>query len=227
MKNFARWLLLSQCLSTPVLGAVNHAVSNSVVQILGLDPQGRMYFGSGVVTGPGMVVTNCHVVRGGGRIAVSRGAETFRVTRERVDIQRDLCLLETPGIGTPQASLGAISRLKPGQPLYFYGYPRALGMMFSEGAVKALHPYQGSRIIETSAFFTLGGSGGGLFDRNGKLVGLATFLTPGHSGGYYAIPSEWIRKVRAQPLGEVAPLSGVSFWEDPSQLPGFLRRPGQ
>ena len=225
MKNIARWLLLSPLLAGPVLGEVNHAVANSVVQIRGLDPQGRMYFGSGVVTGPGKVVTNCHVVRGGGRIAVSRGAETFRVTREQADIQRDLCVLETPGIGRPHASLGTISRLKPGQPLYFYGYPRALGMMFSEGAVKALHPYQGSRIIETSAFFTLGGSGGGLFDRNGKLVGLATFLTQGHRGAYYAIPSEWIRKVQTQTPSPVAPLTGVSFWEDSLHLPAFLQPP--
>ena len=225
MKMMVRWVLLSHLFAVPSWAQINHAVANSVVQIRGLDPQGRMYFGSGVVTEPGTVVTNCHVVRGGGRIVVSRGAETFSVTGERADTHRDLCLLEAPGIADPKARLGAISRLKPGQPLYFYGYPRALGMMFTEGAVKALHPYKGSRIIETSAFFTLGGSGGGLFDRHGKLVGLATFLTQGHSGGYYAIPSDWIREVQAQPAVKIAPLSGLSFWEDALHLPTFLQPP--
>lgn len=228
MNALSRWVFLISgwLVADMAIATINHAVSASVVQIRGVDIQGRMYFGSGVVTGPGTVVTNCHVVRGGGKIAVFRGAERYAVRRERIDVQRDLCLLDVPGMQVPRAQLGHISSLKSGQPLYFYGYPRALGMSFSEGAVKALHPYRGSRIIETSAFFTLGGSGGGLFDRKGKLVGLATFLAPGHSGGYYAIPSEWIASVKARPLVEVAPLQGLSFWEDPAQFPAFLKRPG-
>ena len=228
MSKLSRWVFVISgwFLADMAMAAVNHAAAATVVQIRGVDPQGRMYFGSGVVTGPGTVVTNCHVVRGGGKIAIFRGAESYPVNRERIDVERDLCLLDAPGIKTPRAQLGRISGLKSGQPLYFYGYPRALGISFSEGAINALHSYLGSRIIETSAFFTLGGSGGGLFDRKGKLVGLATFLAPGHSGGYYAIPSEWIASVKARPLVEVAPLQGLSFWEDPAQFPAFLNRPG-
>ncbi len=228
MNILGRWMLLISgwLLADAAMATVNHSVSASVVQIRGVDTQGRMYFGSGVVTGPTTVVTNCHVVRGGGKIAIFRGPESYVVHRERIDVQRDLCLLEAPGMQAAKARLGQISSLKSGQPLYFYGYPRALGMSFSEGTVKALHPFRGSRIIETSAFFTLGGSGGGLFDRKGRLVGLATFLAPGHSGRYYAIPSEWIASVEARPLVEIGPLRGLSFWEDPAQFPAFLKRPG-
>jgi hypothetical protein len=116
--------------------------------------------------------------------------------------------------------------LKPGKPLYFYGYPRALGMSMSAGEVKRLHPFGGSRIIETSAFFTLGGSGGGLFDAQGRLVGLATFLAPGHQGAYYAIPAEWIAAVKVRSSEPVQTLTGLSFWEEPMKLPAFLKAPG-
>ena len=166
----------------------HHAAARSVVQIRGVDPQGKRFYGSGVITGPGKVVTNCHVVRGGGKIAVFHGFEAFAVSGERADVLRDLCVLDTPGIAGPQARIGKTSSLRPGQPLAYYGYPRALGMSYSAGSVTTLHPFGGSRVIETSAFFTLGGSGGGLFDQRGKLVGLATFLAPGHGGAFHPHP---------------------------------------
>ena len=205
--------------------AVDYAVARSVAQIRGLDGQGKLYFGSGVIIGRGLVATNCHVVRSGGRIGVFRGAESFRVARVRADTFRDLCLLDTPGLETAQARMGRSAALKPGKPLYFYGYPRALGMSMSAGEVKRLHPFDGSRIIETSAFFTLGGSGGGLFDSQGRLVGLATFLAPGHQGAYYAIPAEWIAVVKARSSEPVQTLTGLSFWEEPVKLPAFLKAP--
>lgn len=218
-------MLMQWLVSSPVRADINHTVSNSVVQIRGLDPQGRMYYGSGVVTEPGRVATNCHVVRNGGKIGVYRGGESYRATAERADVHKDLCLLEVPGIGSPHARLGRGTDLRPQQTLYFYGYPRALGMSFSEGIIKKLIPFGGSRIIETSAFFTLGGSGGGLFDRRGKLVGLATFLSPGHSGQYYAVPSDWITRLKSQPARAIERLQGLSFWEDAASLPTFLKRP--
>lgn len=219
-------LLLGALSSAPISAEPDHAVSRVVVQVRGVDEQGKMYYGSGVVTGPNTVATNCHVVRGGGRIAVFLGYRSFRVERERADTLRDLCLLEAPGLASPVARIGKAAGLKRGHPLSFYGYPRALGMAYSAGTVKSLHPFGGSRIIETSAFFTLGGSGGGLFDRSGKLVGLATFLAPGHGGAYYAIPADWIAAVRAQAPQAIAPLPGRSFWEETAHLPAFLRRPG-
>ena len=213
-------------LAPAVRAEPDHSVAQSVVQIRGVDPQGRMYFGSGVVIGTGTVVTNCHVVRGGGRVGVFRGGEGYAVNGERVDVHRDLCILDVPGLGGPQAGLARLSQLKTGQPLAFYGYPRALGMSFSEGTLRQLHPFGGSRVLETSAFFTLGGSGGGLFDRRGRLVGLATFLAPGHSGRYYAIPADWIAMVKKHAPTAIMPLQGRSFWEEPTRLPDFLKRPG-
>ena len=218
---------LALTVQVAVSETVDYSVARSVAQIRGLDAQGRLYFGSGVVIGKAMVATNCHVVRAGGRIGVFRGAENYRVIRVRADTYKDLCVLDTPGLDAPQVRMGRSSALKTGKSLYFYGYPRALGMTMSAGEVKRLHPFGGSRIIETSAFFTLGGSGGGLFDSQGRLAGLATFLAPGHQGAYYAIPADWIAAVKARPAEPVQTLTGLSFWEEPVKLPAFLKAPGQ
>jgi S1-C subfamily serine protease len=230
MKQITRWgrllISLATWVSLAATADVDHSVSRSVVQIRGVDAAGRMFYGSGVAVAPETVATNCHVMRTAQRAAIYRSGEVFPVDSQRGDIQRDLCLLHAAGITAPLATVGNANRLKTGNTLYFYGFPRALSMSFSEGKVKAVHTYEGSRIIETTAFFTLGGSGGGLFDRSGRLVGLATFLAPGHSGAYYAIPANWIAPLQSQKSQAIAPLQGLSFWEQPLTLPTFLKRPG-
>ena len=110
------------------------ALNQQVLRVNVKHNNGQAGLGSAVVIGQDQVVTNCHVVRGGGKIAIFRGPESYVVQRERIDVQRDLCLLEAPGMQAAKARLGQISSLKSGQPLYFYGYPRALGMSFSEGS---------------------------------------------------------------------------------------------
>jgi len=210
-------------------GEPDHAVAQSVVKLRGLDASGRIFYGSGVAVGVDAVATNCHVTRNAAHVAILRGAQGFPVRGQRADVRRDVCLLDVPGLHIASARLGHADRLKPGQPLNFYGYPRALGLSFSRGDIKALHRFDDSRIIETNAFFTLGGSGGGLFDDAGRLVGLATFLAPGHAGAYYAIPADWIGRVKKTRLfSPLQPVPGLSFWEqERTRLPAFLRGPGR
>ncbi|TSA05447.1 MAG: serine protease [Methylococcus sp.] len=207
-------VLLGLVMSTPLWAlAPDMKVASHVVQIRGIHPDGRSYFGSGVAVSKDRVATNCHVVRSGGRVAVFRGGEAYKATRQQVDIIHDVCVLEVPGLPVKAAPLESIQHLKVGQALAFYGYPRALGLSFSEGKLRRIKAMAGIQIIETSTFFTLGGSGGGLFDRQGRLVGLATFLAPGHAGGYFAVPVDWVKSVEKAPYQAIEPLQGLSFWE--------------
>lgn len=208
------------------LAELDHAVSLSVVQIRAYAPTGRMFLGSGVVVGAERVATNCHVTRDAERILVSKGALGYAATSQRADTRHDLCLLAVPGIAVPTVKLGQAGALSVGQPLRFYGYPRGIGIAFAEARVRALHAFEGGRVIETTADFTFGGSGGGLFDEQGRLVGLATFLSAAQSQGY-AIPADWIATLESGPANRIGPLQGVAFWEDKAGLPGFLKPPGQ
>jgi serine protease Do len=194
-------------------GGPDHRVSNSVVQIRGVASDQRHYFGSGVVVAPKTIATNCHVVRSGGTLGVYRGYRSYVVTAMKVNVQRDLCLLHVPDLDFHPARIARLKTVQAGEQLFFYGFPRALGMSYTDGKVISVSRKNGIPLIETSAFFTLGGSGGGLFDVQGRLVGLATFISKGHGGGYYAISSELIAEVSRQPLVAVAPLEGAAFWE--------------
>lgn len=130
-------------------------------------------------------------------------------------------------VSLPAAKLGRSARLSIGETVYLYGFPRAVGIAFSQGQVRSLHPYKRGRIIETSADFSEGASGGGVFNNRGELIGLATFFSAGHDRHYYAIPSDWIASLAKAVPRKIEPIDGIPFWQDPKKLPAFLRRPGR
>lgn len=210
---------------------VNHALSLSVVQVHAFPEGGKILLGSGVIIGPGRVATNCHITQRAKTVVISKGAVRYDAVSQRADVSRDLCIVEVPTMEAPSAhlsvaKLGQASRLSVGEPLYLYGFPRAIGIAFSQGQVQSLHPYQSSLIIETSADFSEGASGGGIFNDEGELIGLATFFSAGYERHYYAIPSDWIGDlVKAIPR-KIEPIAGIPFWQDVEKLPAFLRRPG-
>jgi len=218
-------MALTVSLPGPAAADVDHTLSLSVVQIHAYPAGGPMFFGSGVAVGGDKVATNCHVTRSAHVIAVAKGPLRYRVSVQQADPHHDLCLLTVPGLSIPQAKLGSAAKLSVGESIYFYGFPRAIGMSFSAGRVEALHPFEGSLVIETSTDFVQGASGGGLFNEAGQLIGLATFLTAGKAGRNYGIPADWIPALAGSEANSVAPLSGASFWEDLKHLPGFLKRP--
>jgi serine protease Do len=199
-------------------------LSISVVQVRVLNAAGKGYFGSGVVVAENEVITNCHVTRQAVRIEVAKGALVFPVFGQRADMANDLCLLRTGPMPLRVAELRDAASVKAGEKSFYYGYSGGIDAFFAPGRVATTHPHDGMAVIETSSGFALGGSGGGLFDARGRLMGVTTFLASGHAGGYFAMPAEMIRRVRTLPEGDVAPIDGLAIWEqsDAAQ-PWFLR----
>jgi serine protease Do len=216
-------------LSTLLLGArIVHAseedARNSVIKVVALRA-GSVTFGSAVVIAPERVITNCHVVRNSSEIKlISRGRVWYgRVTAH--DVGRDLCVVTAPELDIPSARIGSSRALAVGHAVFAAGYPGGEQFTSSAGHVKGLHEAYGSRVIQTSAYFQPGASGGGLFDVDGRLVGILTFK--GASGGdfHFVLPVEWVTKL----IDEDTPvkstlLSGRSFWENElREQPFFLQ----
>jgi hypothetical protein len=95
------------------------------------------------------------------------------------------------------------------------------------GQVLALHAYDEGRIIESSAPFNSGSSGGGLFDAGGALIGLLTFRLRNSEVSYYSVPVQWIREAlpAESQWKSVHPLEATTpFWQgEPEELPYFMR----
>ncbi|MDX2217450.1 MAG: trypsin-like peptidase domain-containing protein [Burkholderiales bacterium] len=168
-------------------------VTNSVAKVIVSDFNGNpVSTGSGVVVAPGILITNCHVVKDGRQIQVKFPKETFSATVQSRNEERDLCQLYAGNITARPVPVSSANTLKVGQKVYAIGSPQGLENTLSEGLVSALREVDGGKIIQTSAAVSPGSSGGGLFDQFGNLVGVITFQARQGQNLNFALPADWI-----------------------------------
>lgn len=163
--------------------------------------------GSGVVTGPFQITTNCHVVDGATKIGIRREGKRLNAELFATDSTRDLCILQVSDKIGPSLSVRESTTLKIGQRVYAIGAPLGLELSLSEGIISSLRKADHGFLIQTTTPISPGSSGGGLFDENGALIGITTFQTTKGQNLNFAVPAEWIlsvpkRHARASELNE-------------------------
>jgi tetratricopeptide (TPR) repeat protein len=167
--------------------------SPSVVVVLAADVAGRTVSeGSGVVIGPGEVVTNHHVVEAGTTVKVRAGKQEFPAVVRYPDPGHDLCLLAVTGLAAPAATLASARALKVGEKVFAIGAPEGLALTMSEGIVSSLPTLDNDVVIQTTAPISPGSSGGGLFDAQGRLVGITSYYLKKGQNLNFALPADWI-----------------------------------
>lgn len=186
--------------------------------------------GSGVVIGKDAVVTNCHVIEEAKRIVALHTGRELEATPDISDLDRDLCHLSVPGLAAVPVVLWE-SRLTVGQRVYAIGAPEGLELTISEGLVSSIRQFDGSQYIQTSAAISAGSSGGGLFDTEGRLVGITAFFVPEGQNINFALPVAWISELLARG-GKSVPVAkdaAVTKWQaraaelrDRNDAPGLL-----
>ena len=168
-------------------------VSPSIVTIVAPVSERAYNQGSGVVVAPETVITNCHVLRKAKSISVKHGHEYLQAKLEYPDVERDLCQIKVPNLKAPPVKIAPPASLRVGQRVYALGNPEGLELTFSEGLFSALRGAEGNKRMQISATITHGSSGGGLFDDQGRLVGITSSgLKEGGLGLNFAIPAEYI-----------------------------------
>lgn len=175
---------------------VFNKVKDSIVVIKTLDSKGLLKSqGSGVIISPGRIATNCQVVKGGAFYKVCRGKQIVAADMYAEDQDKDICILNARGITGKPAQFGRAAELKTGIPVYAVGAPEGLELSLSDGIVDLLRGGP-TPIIKTTAVLSPGSSGGGLFDGEGRLVGLTTLYSEGGRNLSFAMPVEWIGQIR-------------------------------
>jgi hypothetical protein len=200
-------------------------VRPSLVQVIGVGANGRYHMGSGVSLPNGTVVTNCHVTLAAKRVMLFGGTRGEGAQLQAADVAHDICALYFPELLHPPATVSSSRSLKLGDPVYAVGFNAGRSISFQSGEVVELFDHDGGLVIRTSAAFTHGASGGGLFDQEGRLVGILTFFRTQPGGtSYFAVPAEWLHALDKTPAQEVGPLAGIPFWaEQTHRQPAFLQ----
>jgi serine protease Do len=167
----------------------------------------RQSQGSGfIVTPDGYLLTNAHVVGGGGDITVKlTDKREFKARLIGADKRTDVALLKIDaGRPLPYVALGDSAKARVGDWVLAVGNPFGLGGSVNAGIVSA----QGRDInsgpyddyIQIDAPINRGNSGGPLFDAQGRVIGVNTAIyspTGGNVGIGFAIPADAVRSVVA------------------------------
>lgn len=138
--------------------------------------------GSGIILSPdGLVLTNSHVIQGGGRsgwrVRLSDSQElpatVINPGAGAGNIFRDLALVQIKGVNDlPVAQLAAAQE---GEQVWAIGAPYARPEVVTQGILRRLTP---DGIILTTAEVHPGNSGGPLLNQQGQVVGINTAVNP-------------------------------------------------
>ncbi|HLB15492.1 MAG TPA: serine protease [Burkholderiales bacterium] len=205
-------LVLAALLATPAQALepdkLFEKLSPSVFVVLAQDARGGpLSQGSGVVVASERIITSCHVLAKAERLRVERGNVSYGATLEFPDTERDLCQLHVKELRAPPVAIVGSGGLRIGQRVYAIGAPVGLELTMSDGLISSLRGPDGKApLIQTTAPMSSGSSGGGLFDAEGNLVGIATFglVATAIQNINFAVPAEWVREVPARARAALA-----------------------
>ena len=151
------------------------------------------------------IITNWHVIDDAVKLEVwlypdKMVDEDYLINNEdsytakliKVNKKKDLAMLEVNGLpfGIKPVNYGKFKDIKIGETLFAIGHPKGLLWSFTSGMVSQIRPdynwrYLSTRhhanVIQTQTPINEGNSGGPLFNREKKLVGVNTFTTDGEN----------------------------------------------
>lgn len=200
-------------------------LGHSVVMVTTDMPGGSNGRGSGVVVSPEYVATNCHVIANSNGANIAKFRDGYQPTGLKANWRRDVCLLKFDSLPFKPIPMRDSHTLKYEEEVFSLSFPAAAPVpQPSYGTIKGIHPYDGGLIVRSNASFSMGSSGGALFDQNFNLIGLTTFKSPGHHAFYYSLPVEWIKELMATPDVISLKTNEVPFWAlPPEQRPYFMQ----
>jgi len=161
--------------------------------------------GSGVIIDKsGLVLTNNHVVAGGGKVVVKlNDGREFEATEVKTDPSTDLAIVRIKADGDlPVAPLGNSDNVRVGDWVLALGQPFGLTDTITAGIISAkgrgIGITEHEEFLQTDAAINPGNSGGPLVNLQGEVVGINTAISS-TSGGYqgigFAVPvnvAKWV-----------------------------------
>jgi S1-C subfamily serine protease len=185
----------------------------AVVRVLGT-ACGLGVEGSGWIAGPGLVVTNAHVVAGESDTTVTspESGARFDAAAVHYDPKNDLALLRVSGLsGTP---LSLAQQVRSGTPGALLGYPEngpftiAPARVGTTGPVVTQDSYGNGPVTRELTSLRgevrSGNSGGPVVDGDGKVMGTVFAATTQGRPGGYAVPNAVVAAALGDSNGEVS-----------------------
>ncbi|MFO7565160.1 MAG: trypsin-like peptidase domain-containing protein [Enhygromyxa sp.] len=165
----------------------------------------------------GTLATNHHVIANARQLQIKLldGTELDRVELLTSNEHADLALLRVDPKQLPASltvtTLGDSEAVEVGEPVSVIGNPLGLDHTLTNGIVSARRIYKGERFIQMSAPISPGNSGGPVFDRHARVIGVSVAQMIGGQNLNLAVPVSQLRALIAEDYPERRSF-GASSW---------------
>ena len=192
---------------SPASARIYDRVKASVVtvEVHSGNREAKSALGSGyVVSAPGVVVTNYHVVESflaepeRFEVRVRAGADSFPATVRAFDVENDLAVLSVPGLRAAPLSV-APELPPPGSPIVALGNPHGLGLSLIEGIFNGFAAKGAVDRMLLSMPLNSGMSGGPILDTQGRIIGTNVSVMYLSNSLSFGVPAAKIAPLLAAP----------------------------
>jgi S1-C subfamily serine protease len=175
--------------------------SKAVAKLFIQDANGkRIGTASGVFISPdGLLVTNAHVATAakGGQILAQLSTQALYEVKKTVGVNPayDIAVLQFQASEVPFVPINKAIIAQAGEHVWAIGSPKGLEGSISEGVIsRPQRQIKGVDFIQFTAPISRGSSGGGLFNLNGRMLGITTsaFVEEGVQNLNFAVPIKYI-----------------------------------
>ncbi|MEP7338209.1 MAG: trypsin-like peptidase domain-containing protein [Acidobacteriota bacterium] len=177
--------------------AIAREQSQAVVVVESLDDRGGVIGqGSGfIVTPNGAVVSNLHVVRGAAMVRVKLPSGDVYKTADLVDVDdaKDIVILKIKGFKLHTVSMGDSDKTEVGDAIVAISSPEGLANSLSTGVISGVRRLDTHRVFQITAPISRGSSGGALFNADGEIIGIVTYLLKSGQNINFAMPINYAR----------------------------------
>jgi serine protease Do len=144
-----------------------------------------------------LIITNEHVV--GKQAEVTIAGRLFEKRLALVwytDKKHDLAFLQPPAdIQIPEIKLGSYETTKDGDVVVAIGHPFGLNYTATQGVISKVDRIrEGVKYIQIDAAINPGNSGGPLVNKEGKIIGINSFIIRGGDNLGFALPVSYLRE---------------------------------
>ncbi len=178
-------------------GEIAREQSKAVVIVEALDERGSVIGqGSGfLVTTNGAIVSNLHVVQGSAMVRVKMPNGDVYKTTDLVDVDdaKDIVIIKIKGFKLPAVTLGDSDKAETGDSIVAISSPEGLVNSLSTGVISGVRRLDTHRVFQITAPISQGSSGGALFNSNGEVIGIVTYLLKSGQNINFAVPINYAR----------------------------------
>ncbi|MBI5674375.1 MAG: serine protease [Nitrospirae bacterium] len=197
-----KFLLLIALLLFPSLSSAdNYTVfrenQESIVVVTAYNKKGEpLTEGTGfIASADGAVITNYHVIGIAKDIKIRSGIKVLDVEGVMyADKENDFVILRVKGKDLHPVKFGDAGQINSGEKVYIISSSKDSGNTISKGTFRRMRIISpGRKVVEITAPVSHGSSGSPLFNKNGEVIGMTTFLIKRTENLILAMPADVIR----------------------------------